>query len=398
MNFLKKIYCRTFQFCFKIAYPFLPYKEPVILNSLKELCLNIKEHNYQNVLLITDKGIRCHGITKPLEEELKNNDINCIVFDETVANPTTLNVSTAKDLYIKNQCQCLIAFGGGSAMDCTKAVGALIARPNKSLDKLKGLLKIRKKTPLIYAIPTTAGTGSEVTIASVITNEVTHHKYTLMDFNLIPSCAVLDPSVTYSLPKHLTATTGMDALTHAIEAYIGKSNTKYTRKVAIDAIRLILDNIEVAYNEPNNYEARKNMLYASYLAGIAFTRSYVGYVHAIAHSLGGQYNLPHGLLNAIILPKVLKVYDKSIYKQIHKLCVMLNISKKNDLKHDSFNKFINKIIQLNHNLGIKDHIEEINTNDILLMATHADKEANPLYPVPKLMDKKELMKIYRILK
>ena len=231
--------------------------------------------------------------------------INCELYDKTVANPTTENVEEAKEQYLQKKCQAIIAFGGGSSMDCAKAVGARIVKPKQSLAQMKGILKIHKKLPLLIAIPTTAGTGSETTLSAVITDSKTRHKYPINDFSLIPHYAVLDPEMTKTLPPTLTATTGMDALTHAIEAYIGRSTTKETRKDALEAIQLIFANIEQAYQNGQDSNARKNMLQAAYLAGNAFSRSYVGYVHAVAHSLGGKYNTPHGLANAVLLPCLL---------------------------------------------------------------------------------------------
>ena len=174
-----------------------------------------------------------------VEETLQNNNIDVIIYDGTVPNPTTTNVLDALKLYQENNCQALIAFGGGSVMDCAKAVGAKVARPNKTLKQMKGVLKIGKRIPLLIAVPTTAGTGSETTLAAVITDSETRHKYAINDFPLIPSFALLNPALTVNLPKHITSTTGMDALTHAIEAYIGKSTTKQTRKCALSAIKII---------------------------------------------------------------------------------------------------------------------------------------------------------------
>lgn len=206
-----------------------------------------------------------------------------------MANPTSANVEDAENLYLKKHCQALLAFGGGSSMDCAKGVGARLARPNKSLAKMEGILHVMHKLPLLIAVPTTAGTGSETTLPPSSPMPDTHHKYAINDFNLIPHYAVLEPEVTVGLPAQLTATTGMDALTHAIEAYIGRSTTKQTRKAAIEAIQLIFQYLPVAYKNGKNRTARKEMLRASYLAGTAFTKSYVGYVHAVAHSLGSQY-------------------------------------------------------------------------------------------------------------
>lgn len=398
MNIFKKIYCRIFQMCFRIALPFLPYREPVILDSIKEIPNNLKNLSIKNILLITDKGIRNLGITKELEDILSKNNINCIVYDETLPNPTIDNIESARKLYVDYSCEALIAFGGGSPIDCAKAVGARIAYPKKTIGKLKGLLKIRRKIPLLIAVPTTAGTGSEVTLASVVSDPSIQHKYTLMDFNLIPRYAVLDPSVTVTLPKHLTSTTGLDALTHAIEAYIGRSTTSDTRKKAIEAIKLIFENIEEAYNNGSNLTARANMLKAAYLAGIAFSKSYVGYVHAVAHSLGGQYNIPHGLANAVLLPIVLEKYGKSIYKKLHKLSIEVGISSKDENKEESVRKFIKAIYALNERMNIPKKLKGIKEEDIVIMSKHADKEANPLYPVPKLYNRKELEKIYYLVK
>ena len=306
MNPLKKAYCRVFQNVFKFALPLLPYRNPKIIGSVKGIPEVLEKRNYNNVLIITDAGIRSLGLTERLEQTLKRSCISYHIYDKTVANPTTVNVDEALHMYLDNDCQAIIGFGGGSSMDCAKATAARIAKPHQSLAQMKGILKIHKKLPLLIAIPTTAGTGSETTLAAVITDAETRHKYAINDFPLIPRYAVLDPKVTLSLPPFITATTGMDALTHAVEAYIGNSTTPGTRKNALDAIRLIFENLDTAYTDGNNIEARRNMLRASYFAGCAFTKSYVGYVHAIAHSLGGKYNVPHGLANAVILPMVLE--------------------------------------------------------------------------------------------
>lgn len=394
MKFYKRAYCRIYQSIFRLLLPFLPYREPSIYHSQDDLIDLLKIKKITSIMLITDKGIRGSGLTRKLENLLKDNNISLVVYDKTNANPTVENVEEARSLYLENNCQGLIAFGGGSAMDCAKATGARIAYPKKSLYQLKGVLKVIRKIPLLIAIPTTAGTGSEVTLAAVISDHQKHHKYTLMDFTLIPRYAVLDPSVTYSLPPHLTSTTGMDALTHAVEAFIGRSTTKETRKKALEATALIFNNIEKAYKNGEDYEARANMLKAAYLAGIAFSKSYVGYIHAIAHSLGGQYNVPHGLANSVIMPYVLEAYGDKISKKLHKLAISAGISKKEDDINESAKRFIQEIKKLNQNMNIPTHIKGIKKEDIKEMARKADKEANPLYPVPKLLNANELEKFY----
>ena len=394
MNIFKKIYCRTYQFVLKVAMPFLPYRQPKILTNYASLCDVLKNNDIKNVLLVADKTLIELGLTKELSEQLDKENIKYFVNDKTVPNPTTDNVLAGLEMYKNNACQAIIALGGGSIMDCAKAIGAKIARPNKDLGKMEGILKVRKKTPLIFAIPTTAGTGSETTIASVITDSQTRHKYAINDFVLIPSYAILDASLTLGLPPKITATTGMDALTHAVEAYIGRSTTKKTREYALNAIRLIFDNILVVYKDGKNLNARKNMLKASYLAGLAFTQSYVGYVHAVAHSLGGKYNVAHGEANAILLPVVLKKYGKGIYKKLQKICLALNLCDKTLSGEECAQQFIEKIEKLNKDMNIGTKIPQIQLEDIPALARTADKEANPLYPVPTLYDAKALQSIY----
>ena len=394
MNIFKRIYCRAFQSVLKLAIPLLPYREPVLLDDYAELAKELLSSECQSVLLVTDKTIRGLGLTDALVSQLEEKGIKVAIFDETVANPTTDNVAKALGLYHAFDCKALIGFGGGSAIDCAKAVGARVACPKKSLMKMKGILKVRRKLPPLCAIPTTAGTGSETTIASVITDSVSRHKYAINDFPLIPKYAILDANLTLGLPQFVTATTGMDALTHAVEAYIGKSTTKQTRQQSIMAIKLIFENLLTAYNDGSNLKARQNMLYASYLAGLAFTKSYVGYVHAVAHSLGGKYNLPHGEANAICLPVVLKKYGRSIYKKLYKIATQIGLCSPATSKEVASKIFIESIEILNKKMSIRDKIPEIKGRDIPDLAATAEKEANPLYPVPKLFTAKELEKIY----
>ena len=394
MNKAKKLYCRTFQTGLKIALPFLPYRKPEVIGSVKTIPDILKKRKCSHALIITDTGIRNLGLTKRLENVLTKDGIPFCIYDKTVANPTTANVAEALEMYLSNGCDAIIGFGGGSSMDCAKAVGARIAKPKQSLAKMKGILKIHKKLPLLIAIPTTAGTGSETTLAAVITDAETRHKYAINDFPLIPRYAVLDPKVPLSLPPFITATTGMDALTHAVEAYIGKSTTYGTRKDALLAVKLIFENIDKAYTNGSDIDARRNMLHASFYAGCAFTKSYVGYIHAVAHSLGGEYNVPHGLANAILLPFVLEAYGPCIHKKLHHLAVAAGISAKDTPYDAAAGEFIEAIKAMKKRFDIGDTVKEIQEADIPKLSHYADKEANPLYPVPVLMDAEELEQFY----
>lgn len=394
MNPIKAIYCRSVQAVLRAALPVLPYREPQVFHNCGELKRVFQKENIRRVLIVTDTGIVRSGIAAQLEAVLDEDDISYAVYDQTRPNPTVVNVEQALSLYRRYRCQALIAIGGGSSMDCAKAVGARLARPGTPLGKLKGTLRILRPLPTLIAIPTTAGTGSETTLAAVITDTQAQHKYVMNDFVLIPKYAVLDARLTLSLPPHLTATTGMDALTHAVEAYIGRSTTRQTRQEALEATRLVFANVERAYRNGKDYEARSNMLTAAYRAGIAFSRSYVGYVHAVAHSLGGQYNIPHGLANAVLLPYVLESYGSCIHRKLHDLAVAAGVADAQESDAGAAAKFIRAIRQLNARMGIPETLDGIRPEDIPVMAAHAEKEANPLYPVPRLMTREELTFFY----
>lgn len=394
MFILKKLWCRIFQIGFRAALPILPYREPQIISSCDELGSVFKKEKTTSVLVVTDAGIIKNGIVVPVEEALKANKVKYVIYDKTQPNPTVANVEEALKMYRENGCDTLIAVGGGSVMDCAKGLGARVAHPNKELNQMAGVLRVIRKIPTLIAIPTTAGTGSETTLAAVITDGETHHKYAIMSFPLIPHYAVLDAKLTYSLPPHLTSTTGMDALTHAVEAYIGRSTTKKTRALALEATKLIFENIENAYKDGKNHEARSNMLLAAYKAGISFSMSYVGYVHAVAHSVGGKYGIPHGLANAVIMPYVLEEYGSSAYKKLHELGIAAGVSTDSDSHEIGAKKFIEAVKALNAKMNIPTTLSGIKEEDIPELARHAEKEANPLYPVPKLMTSRELEIFY----
>lgn len=393
MNVFKAIYCRIFQTVLKIALPLLPYKDPEILEKISDIPEALKANGKNKPLVVTDKNIKTLGLLAGLESSLGSAGFEYAIYDGVVANPTTDNTAEALKIYKQSGCDCLIAFGGGSPMDCAKGVGALIAKPKKSLNDLRGILKVGKKIPLLIAIPTTAGTGSETTLAAVIVDAKTRHKYAINDFPLIPPYAVLDEEVTMTLPQKVVSTTGMDALTHAIEAYVGRGGNKSTRRDALDACKLIFENIEISFAAADQ-AARKNMLIASHKAGRAFSKAYVGYVHALAHSLGGKYDVPHGLANAVILPAVLKEYRKAAHKKLWEIAVFCSLADKNVSYSDGAEIIISKIEKLNEKFGIPRNIPQIHEGDIEELAAYADKEANPLYPVPALWDKAKLKELY----
>ncbi len=392
-----KLYCRIYQNVFRAVAYILPWRKPELIqgeNSLNKLPKLIKNKGIDSVLIITDKVIASLGLMDELLKGLHDEGVDFVVYNETVPNPTINNIENALLMYKANHCKGIVAFGGGSPIDCAKGVGARVARPKKEISQMKGVFKVLKEIPPLFAIPTTSGTGSETTIAAVITDSRTHEKYAISDTSLIPHYAVLDPVLTVNLPPHITSTTGMDALTHAVEAYIGRSNTKDTKQHSRKAIELIFENIFEAYSNGQNLVARKNMQEASFLAGLAFTRAYVGYVHAIAHTLGGFYSVPHGLANAIILPYVLEYYGKSVHKPLAELADLVGLSLSGDTPPEKAVKFIEAIKKLNKTMGIPNKVNGIVEKDIPLMVKRALAESNPLYPVPKILSKEDIMNIY----
>lgn len=396
---IKKAYCRIYQKAFFIAQctPFFDWSEPYVLEgagAIRRLPALIKEKGLDNVLVVTDKGLMGIHLLDSLFEELEKAGVKYTVYDGTQPNPSIQNIEDARQLYLDNACQGVIAFGGGSPMDCAKAAAARVTNPKTPVKKMRGVLKVWHKLPPLFAVPTTAGTGSEVTLAAVVSDPETHEKNAINDPKLRPKYAVLDPELTVGLPPHITSTTGMDALTHAVEAYIGNSNVKSTIAYAEKATKMIFDNIETAYADGKNIEARDKMLWASYYAGMAFTRAYVGYVHAIAHNLGGFYGIPHGLANAVILPYVLEYYGASAHKKLAKLSEIAGV-KTDGTDKEKAEAFIEAIKTLNKNMNIPDGFDMIKEEDIPTIVARALKEGNPLYPVPKIMDKADCEAVIR---
>ena len=381
---------RTYQKAMKIATstPFFDWSEPELLEgpgSVRRLPEFIRTKGLKNVLIVTDKGLTGLHLLDGLYEELEKSEIKYTVFDDVQPNPSITNIENAKNAYISNGCEGIIAFGGGSPMDCAKAAGARVTNPKTSVRSMRGVLKVRHAIPPLFAVPTTAGTGSETTLAAVVTDEETHEKNAINDPKLRPKFAVLDPELTLGLPPHITSTTGMDALTHAVEAYIGKSNVPSTEQYAEKAVKLIFSNLENAYKDGKNIDARNNMLKASYYAGMAFTRAYVGYVHAIGHNLGGFYHVPHGLAMSVILPYVLDFYGDTAYERLARLADVAGLDVAGKSNEEKAKAFIAEIRAMNARMNIPEHIDGIKSEDVSTIAQRALSEGNPLYPVPKFI-------------
>ncbi|MCG6912157.1 MAG: iron-containing alcohol dehydrogenase, partial [Deltaproteobacteria bacterium] len=357
---VKKIFYRVVQKIMKYVSKVMPFPVPVILTgpgSVKTLIDNIKARGIGNVLVVTDRVLMDLKLLDGLQASLAAHDIQYTIFDDVQPNPTIENVENGREVYKKNRCKAIIAFGGGSPIDCAKTIGARIRNPWLPVRFMRGLFRVLVPIPPFYCIPTTAGTGSETTIAAIVTNAKTHEKFAIMDTKLIPKIAVLDPELMIGLPPHITSTTGMDALTHAVEAYINRSGTAYTDENALRATKLIFENLEKAYNDGSDLEARNNMALASFYAGLAFTRAYVGYVHAIAHNLGGLYGVPHGLANAVVLPHVLEFSREAAEKKLARLAIAGGIGTEDEPEETLSHRFIEKIKAMNAAMKIPSTIE-----------------------------------------
>jgi alcohol dehydrogenase class IV len=395
---LKKIFYRVYQWVMKGVLRILPFPVPELLTgagSLETLPEAIRLHGVDDVFVVTDKGLVSAGLVQRLLDTLHENRISYTLYDEVQPNPTIQNVEKGLKLYLTHQCKGIVAFGGGSPMDCAKLIGARVTNPKRSVPAMKGLFKVRRKLPPLFAVPTTAGTGSETTLAAVISDPETHEKFAVVDLKLVPVIAVLDPELMLGLPPHITAATGMDALTHAIEAYIGRYGTKFTNERAEKATRIILEDLEDVYRDGSDLEKRHNMALASFYAGSAFTRAYVGYVHAIAHNMGGLYGVPHGLANAIILPHVLRFSRKEAEQKLARLARAGGIGRESDPDEELSCRFIEKIDTMNRNMSIPTTIKELQEKDIPLIAERALEEGNPDYPVPRLMSRRECEALVR---
>ena len=390
-----KAYCRSFQATMKTANYFIGYRMPEYIEgpgSITRLAKLIKEKGTGNILVVTDGNLLKMGLLNSMLESFTNVGLKYTIFADVEKNPTSDNVEAGFKVYQENQCTSFVGFGGGAAIDCAKAIAAKSVHPSLSVTQLHGILKVHAKIPPFFAVPTTAGTGSETTIAAVIIDSKTHHKASINDPSILPKYAVLDPELTMGLPPFVTATTGLDALCHAVEAYTNHTyNTALEDFLAKEAVHLIHDNILVAYHDGKNLLARQNMQKAAFYAGRAFTRGCVGYVHAVGHTLGGLYGVPHGLAMSIILPHVMRQYGAPAYRRLADLANVCGIE--GATTADKANKFIDWIEDVKKKMEIPAGADMIKDEDVPQIITWAMAEANPLYPCPQVWGKEDFEKL-----
>ena len=392
---LEVLWCRTFQGVLKIGNYFMGYRMPKYLEGpgrIQDLGVFLRERGVNDVLVVTGSGMVRRGQVQPMLDGFDANGIRYTMQTYETTDPTSDDVELGYNTYKENGCKSIGAIGGGSRIDCAKGIAAKAVHPRKTVAQLQGLLKVHRPIPTFIAIPTTAGAGSETTVAAVITDSATHRKAAINDPFLIPKYAVLDPELTVGLPPYTTATTGMDALAHAVEAYTNKTyNTKLEDKLAKKAVKLIHDNLLTAFEDGSNLEARQNMQLGAFYAGRAFTRGCVGYVHAIGHTLGGLYGVAHGLAMAVLLPHVMRQYGAAAHKRLAELADVCGIGGANDAeKADAFLRWIE---QTNEKMGLSNKFDVIQDQDIDQMITWAKKEANPLYPVPVIWGREDFRQL-----
>ena len=389
---MKKAAYRAQQRVMKATAALIPFPVPGLLTgagSVGQLAENVSVRGLKHVLVVTDKDLVALDLPASLLRSLEERGIAVTLFDDVQPNPTIENVEHGVRTYKEHGCDGIIGFGGGSPIDCAKIIGARLANPFLSVRQMKGLFRVILPIPPFFCVPTTAGTGSECTIVAVITDAASHEKFAISDLKLVPKIAVLDPELMAGLPPHITAATGMDALTHAVEAYIGLNGNAFTDDNAERATRLIFAHLEEAYRNGSNLEARYQMSLASYCAGAAFTRAYIGYVHAIAHNMGGLYGVPHGLANAIILPHVLGFCRVAAQSKLAALARVAGVGEPGDSDEALASKFIDAIAQMNQRMGIPTTIAALQASDIPLIVKRALAEAHPAYPVPRIMTPQE---------
>lgn len=363
----------------------------------REIPKVLKKLGVKRVLVVTGRHVG-KSIAPEIIENIRLAGLDAVHYSEVTANPTTATVYEIKDAYVKAGCDGFLAIGGGSPIDAAKAAACLCVRPRATVNELAGLLKVLKKIPPFVAVPTTSGTGSETTMAAVVTDAETHHKYAIMDPRIIPDYAVMDPELVVGLPQKTTSATGMDALCHAVESYISVMNKpEKSRRYAEEATVLIFKYLERAYNDGSDIEAREKLMEAAYKAGWSFGRTGVGNVHAIAHTLGGLYNTAHGLANAVILPIVLEDYGKAVYKPLARLSELAGI--KTDGSEEAKAKaFISEIYAMNKRMDMPEGFAFIEEKHIPQMCAYACSEANPTYPVPVIYDRAHFEKLIREIK
>ncbi|HUR39666.1 MAG TPA: iron-containing alcohol dehydrogenase [Verrucomicrobiae bacterium] len=388
---VKVFFFRIWQFLLKITTPLLFFSTPQLFTgpgSSMRLCEHVAQQGVKNLLIVTDAMLVKIGLLKPFQDKLSALGVQTVVYDGVLPNPTIEQIENGLALLKQHRCTAILAIGGGSSIDAAKVIAARATNPYKIVH-MSGLMRVAFKLLPLYAVPTTAGTGSEVTIAAVVSDPSTTRKFAIMSPRLVPVAAALDGALMTGLPPPITAATGMDALTHAVEAYLSRNRTTKTDTEALEATKLIMQNLATAVKDGKNIEARQNMALASFKAGVAFTTAGVGYVHAFAHNFGAYYHVPHGLANAIVLPRVLDFSKADCAERLATLAEVSGLKTGGESTSELADKFIARVRQMNQEFGIPTQVDKLKASDIDAIADKALTEAHLYYAVPRYMDMPE---------
>ncbi|MEF1250155.1 iron-containing alcohol dehydrogenase [Vibrio owensii] len=386
---LKHLLYRGYTNGLKVAAYVLPLPKPTLFSgpgSIHELTEAIADLGFKKLLLVTDEGLVKIGMAEQVAESARTRGLEVALYAEVKPDPTYDQVERGLNVYLESGCDAILALGGGSAMDCAKVIAARVTN-KKSIKRLAGLFRVWRTPAPLFVIPTTSGTGSEVTVAAVVSEPDTHHKTPLMDPKLVPLMAALDANLLVGLPAKITADTGIDALTHAIEAYISRNATTETKAYSVAAIKLIFQYLPRAVEEGSDIQARQKMAMASYYAGLAFTKASLGYVHAFAHNLGAKYGLPHGMANGLALLPVLRFSFTEIELQLTALSEALIDAQSEAMPNAQ--AFLDRLEGLYNEIGIEQTSSLLKTSDTDELVTLILKEAHWNYPVPKFMNEEE---------
>jgi len=375
---------------------FIPTVSLMGVGSYKEIGKQVKTLGGKKPFICTDKGITKAGITQKIVDLIKQDaGVDTVVFDGTVPNPTDTNVHDGLKIYKDKKCDLIISLGGGSAHDCGKGIG-IVSTNGGHIRDFEGVNKSTNPMPPFIAVNTTAGTASEMTRFCIITNTRNHVKMAIVDWRVTPNVAINDPLLMAGMPPALTAATGMDALTHAVEAYVSTIATPVTDACALQAIRLIATNLRAAVANGADMLARDNMAYAEYLAGMAFNNASLGYVHAMAHQLGGFYDLPHGVCNAILLPHVEKFNLIAKVDRFVDMAIAMGENVEGLSPRDAAEMALMAIKQLSVDVGIPSGLTElgVKTKDLKTMALNAQKDACG-FTNPRTPTLEDIIQIYK---
>ena len=390
---MKTLYYKFMALVVTLLLRVIPRNAPVVykgINSALTLCEQLSILGFNRVIIVTDNFLAGSGILDGIKATLTKTGVEYVIFDGVLPDPAFDQVQEGEALLRTEACQAIVAVGGGSVLDAAKMMSMLHTNPGP-LEKFDGIQKCKKPGLPLFAIPTTAGTGSEITLAAVITDPVSHRKIPVVDSKMIPGYVALDAEIMKGMPPGITAATGMDALTHAVESYLSKASTESTEIHARAAIRLIFKHLVEAYHDGGNMVARDAMAVASFYAGAAFGKTSVGYVHGIAHQLGRVCGTPHGNANAMVLPEVLAAYGDCVHTKLADLARLVELEGGSDAQLAG--KFIQAIVDMRQEMQLPLQPKDLKAQDVPGIVDEAISEAGGLYPVPRYMSQDEIKNI-----